>query len=442
MTRRRSSTSRRSRSRSQRPPPLWSEQDPEAWWTATDTASLDALRTARRELAGVRAIGLTGQMHGAVLLDAAERVLRPAILWNDGRSAAECAELERRAPRLRAITGNLAMPGFTAPKLLVGRRARAGRLSRASRRCCCRRTTCACGSPASCAGDVRCLRHAVARRGRASLVARAARGERARGRRSMPRLVEGSRARRGQLRPELARALGIRVRRSSPVAPAIRRRGAIGVGVIRAGDAFLSLGTSGVMFVASARFDGRSRARRAHFLSRAPGTWHQMSVILSAASCSALGRARSGAADEAACCARSRPPAPASATRCLPAVPVGRAHAAQRPVRDGRLLRTDARHDARGAGARGARGRRVRARRRARGARARRRARSSRMCGDRWRRAQRLLAAHPGERPRPHARLGARRRRRPGVRRGAARAPRGNRRSGGAVCTPPPIERE
>ena len=101
-----------------RPRPLWSEQDPEAWWTATDTcvAALRARRAA--ELAAVRGIGLSGQMHGATLLDAADRVLRPAMLWNDGRSGAECAELERRVPRSRAITGNLAMPGFTAPKLL------------------------------------------------------------------------------------------------------------------------------------------------------------------------------------------------------------------------------------------------------------------------------------------------------------------------------------
>ena len=78
-----------------------------------------ALRaTHRAALAAVRGIGLSGQMHGAVLLDAGDRVLRPAILWNDGRAGAECAELERRAPRLHAITGNLAMPGFTAPKLL------------------------------------------------------------------------------------------------------------------------------------------------------------------------------------------------------------------------------------------------------------------------------------------------------------------------------------
>ncbi len=96
------------------PRPGWSEQDPEDWWQATERA-LAAL--GRRDVAG---IGLSGQMHGLVCLDAAEEVLRPAILWNDQRTAAECAEIEERVGRERliALTGNRALTGFTAPKLL------------------------------------------------------------------------------------------------------------------------------------------------------------------------------------------------------------------------------------------------------------------------------------------------------------------------------------
>ena len=97
------------------PHPLWSEQDPHDWWDAS-VAAVVGLQAARRTR--VRGVGLSGQMLGAVLLDAAQRTIRPAILWNDGRSAAACRELERREPRSRAITGNLAMPGFTAPKLV------------------------------------------------------------------------------------------------------------------------------------------------------------------------------------------------------------------------------------------------------------------------------------------------------------------------------------
>ena len=100
------------------PEPLWSEQAPADWWQATGTAVAQLRAAHPAAFAAVRAIGLSGQMHGAVLLDAADTVLRPAILWNDGRCHAECAELEAAAPRLHDIAGNLAMPGFTAPKLL------------------------------------------------------------------------------------------------------------------------------------------------------------------------------------------------------------------------------------------------------------------------------------------------------------------------------------
>src|SRR5690606_35772639 len=98
-----------------RPHPLWSEQDPADWWAATNSAVSQLDRNLR---AKVRAVGLSGQMHGAVLLNSARKVLRPAILWNDGRCAAECDELLVREPRAHELTGNLIMPGFTAPKLL------------------------------------------------------------------------------------------------------------------------------------------------------------------------------------------------------------------------------------------------------------------------------------------------------------------------------------
>ncbi len=93
----------------QRPRPLWSEQDPESWWQATCGAIHQLRQSHPRELATVRGIGLSGQMHGATLLDQRDRVLRPAILWNDGRSAEACAELARRAPAITGITGNAVM---------------------------------------------------------------------------------------------------------------------------------------------------------------------------------------------------------------------------------------------------------------------------------------------------------------------------------------------
>ena len=101
-----------------RPHPLWSEQDPADWVEGVEAAVAAIRRHAPSEFAALAGIGLSGQMHGATLLDAHDKPLRPAILWNDGRSFAECLELKRRVPDLERRTGNLAMPGFTAPKML------------------------------------------------------------------------------------------------------------------------------------------------------------------------------------------------------------------------------------------------------------------------------------------------------------------------------------
>ena len=100
------------------PRPLWSEQDPEIWWQAALRAFAHLRRDAREAWSKVQAIGLSGQMHGAVLLDTSHHVIRPAILWNDGRSAADAEALNRAVPDLGRIAGVPAMPGFTAPKLL------------------------------------------------------------------------------------------------------------------------------------------------------------------------------------------------------------------------------------------------------------------------------------------------------------------------------------
>src|SRR5512143_4064005 len=104
----------------QTPKPLWSEQDPHEWWTGTTASIRKALSEAGAQGGDVAAVGLTGQMHGLVLLDARRNVLRPAILWNDQRTGAECAEIERRIgrPQLIREVGNVALTGFTAPKIL------------------------------------------------------------------------------------------------------------------------------------------------------------------------------------------------------------------------------------------------------------------------------------------------------------------------------------
>ena len=106
----------------QRPHPHWSEQSPQAWWEATEYLMSTLREKCGHHWQAIKAIGLSGQMHGAVLLDEKGEAIRPAILWNDTRSAQECAELEEIAPELHQVAGNLAMPGFTAPKLLWVRR--------------------------------------------------------------------------------------------------------------------------------------------------------------------------------------------------------------------------------------------------------------------------------------------------------------------------------
>lgn len=122
------------------PAPLWSEQDPHLWWDATVEAVRSVMHTGGIDGTEVDAVGLTGQMHGSVLLDSAGEVLRPAILWNDQRTAAACDEIRDRVgtQRLIEVAGSDALTGFTAPKLLWSVRTNR-RCSPASRTCCSRR---------------------------------------------------------------------------------------------------------------------------------------------------------------------------------------------------------------------------------------------------------------------------------------------------------------
>src|SRR5689334_14293501 len=102
------------------PQPLWAEQDPAEWWRASKVAISQALQAAGDRAKDLAGVGLTGQMHGLVLLDANDAVVRPAILWCDQRTEAQCVEIHERVglDRLRAIACNPALPGFTAPKML------------------------------------------------------------------------------------------------------------------------------------------------------------------------------------------------------------------------------------------------------------------------------------------------------------------------------------
>jgi len=279
-----------------RPQPLWSEQEPEDWWQATESA-VASLRTAHpAEFAQVRAIGLSGQMHGAVLLGAKDRVLRPAILWNDGRSHDECAELSKSAPMLHAVAGNLAMPGFTAPKLLWVRKHEPDVFSQVQ--CVLlpkdwlrlRLSGEKVSEPSDAAGT---LWLDVAARDWSDDLLAACDLCRA----QMPRLVESNEPS-GWLRPELAKAWGLGPEVVIAGGAGDNAASAIGIGATEPGEGFISLGTSGVLFVVNDRYSPNPASAVHAFCHALPQRWHQMSVMLSAASCLKWFVQFSGAADE------------------------------------------------------------------------------------------------------------------------------------------------
>ncbi|MQQ99779.1 xylulokinase [Glaciimonas soli] len=264
---------------------LWREQDPAAWWHACEQALLDLLRTAKEmgiAIGAIEAIGLTGQMHGATVIDNKGQVLRPAILWNDGRSFAECAELERRVPTSREITGNLMMPGFTAPKLLWLRHHEPQVFEQIAKVLLPKdwlryQLTGEYASDMSDAAGTMWLD--VAKRDWSDELLHATGLSRA----QMPSLHEGPHIT-GALKAELAQRWGLA---QIPVVAGAgdNAAGAIGVGIVSPGQAMLSLGTSGVYFAVSDGFHANPERAVHSFCHALPATWHLMSVMLSAASC-------------------------------------------------------------------------------------------------------------------------------------------------------------
>jgi len=280
-----------------RPRPRWSEQDPAAWWDALGSAVRQLRREHGRDVAAIRAIGLAGQMHGAVLLDDRDAVLRPCILWNDGRSAAECAELERREPLSRQITGNLAMPGFTAPKLLWVAR-HEPEIFAAMRRVLLpkdylrlRMTGVAATDMSDAAGtcwlDVRSRIWSDRMLAASGLAAGA-----------MPQLFEGS-AVTATLLPAIADAWGLSRTVVVAAGAGDNAAAAVGVGAVEPGDGLVSIGTSGVIFQVDDMFRPAPERAVHAFCHCLPARWHRMAVTLSAASCLSWLKEATGAPDEA-----------------------------------------------------------------------------------------------------------------------------------------------
>ena len=251
------------------PRPGWAEQDPELWWEATSSVLAELGRQAGRP----EGIGLSGQMHGLVALDRSDRVLRPAILWNDQRTARECAEIESALglERLIALTGNRALPGFTAPKLLWLRRHEPDTYAAIAEvmlpKDYVRLRLCGayCTEVSDASGTL--LLDVAARRW-------------------SDQVLQALELPASWLPPVLESvdeaghtADGV------PVAAGAgdQAAGALGVGVDRPGPLSVVLGTSGVVFCALPAFAADPQARLHAFCHAVPATWHVMGVMLSAA---------------------------------------------------------------------------------------------------------------------------------------------------------------
>lgn len=260
-----------------RPKPGWSEQDPADWIAATG-AVLDELAS-KVDLSAVKGIGLSGQMHGATILGRDDRVLRPCILWNDTRSHAEAAELDLD-PAFRAITGNIVFPGFTAPKLVWVARHEPEIFADAALVLLPKDylrlwLTGEAVSEMSDAAGTSWL-DTSARDWSDELLTKTGLD-----RSAMPRLVEGS-DKSGGLRSKIASNYGLPA--GIPVAGGAgdNAASAIGMGVVAPGQAFVSLGTSGVLFAANDSYRPDPATAVHTFCHAIPDAWHQMAVILAA----------------------------------------------------------------------------------------------------------------------------------------------------------------
>ncbi len=261
------------------PHPGWSEQQPDDWKWATDAAILQLKASHPAQLAAVRGIGLSGHMHGATLVNAQDEAIRPCILWNDTRSHLEAADLDGK-PMFRQLTGNIVFPGFTAPKLLWVQRNEPGnfaavrwvllpkdflRLWLSGEHM----------SEMSDSAGTSWL-DVAARRWSPELLAETGLEER-----QMPDLVEGTDSA-GTLRPDLASRWGMGTGVVIAGGAGDNAASAAGLGLAREGEAFVSLGTSGVVFAANDAFRPRPESAVHAFCHALPGKWHQMGVILAA----------------------------------------------------------------------------------------------------------------------------------------------------------------
>jgi len=262
-----------------RPHSGWSEQAPADWIRATEEAIAELKTSHPQELAAVKGIGLSGQMHGATLLDGSDNVLRPCILWNDTRSFKEAAELDAD-PRFRALTGNIVFPGFTAPKLAWVKNNEPDTFAKVRKVLLPKDylRLWLSGEHISEMSDSAGTSwlDTGKRTWSPELLAATGLDES-----HMPRLLEGT-DKAGALRGELATRWGMGSGVVIAGGAGDNAASACGMGTVSEGHAFVSLGTSGVLFAANARYLPKPESAVHTFCHALPDTWHQMGVILSA----------------------------------------------------------------------------------------------------------------------------------------------------------------
>jgi xylulokinase len=263
----------------QRPHPGWSEQRPADWLTATDAAIMELRRAHPAELSAVSGIGLSGHMHGATLVNASGNVLRPCILWNDTRSFAEASELDHQ-PLFRELSGNIVFPGFTAPKLLWVARHEPEIFGQVAKVLLPKDylrlwLTGEYVSEMSDAAGTSWLD--TGKRAWDDRLLAAAGLDRS----HMPMLVEGT-AVSGELRADLKSKWGIDGKVVVAGGAGDNAASACGMGTVAPGTAFVSLGTSGVLFASNDAYRPNPASAVHAFCHAIPNIWHQMGVILSA----------------------------------------------------------------------------------------------------------------------------------------------------------------
>ena len=267
----------------QRPQPLWSEQNPEDWWQATEKSLAALGQKFPNEFKACQATGLSGQMHGATLLDKNNQVLRPAILWNDGRCQAECEELMQTVPDALAITGNLIMPGFTAPKLLWVKKHEPELFKQVTKVLLPKdylrlKLSGDFATDVSDASGTSWLNVKERTWSTTMLAANDLSLE------HMPTLYEGTEIT-GTLLPALSKKFGLNPNCCLVAGGGDNAASAISIDVVEPGSGFLSLGTSGTLFVADNNYRSNPEETLHSFCHCIPNTWHHMSVHLSAANC-------------------------------------------------------------------------------------------------------------------------------------------------------------